>query len=941
MSNERKPTSSVFRYARILSRPNTASVSAQAALEQQARPRTEPRSAGLQSGTSASSAEVSLKHEDKTAGQRKPGGSDTSANLRYEAEGPINAIDLVADGSRAAVAGREVLKIVTLGHDGIREEANLRDAHKVNLNYSSNDVKWGKGATSKMLAIATTNGSIVTWHADHDSGRRLDRVISGHSRAVNRLSFNPGNGSWLLSASQDGSMKLWDLRDREHGARFVLKGRAEAVRDIQFNASNALELAAVFDNGTLQKWDLRQPSMYERKLNAHQGLALAIDWHPDGRHVATGGRDKVIKVWDIGSENQRKPVAFVHTLAPVSRVAWRPGDVRKTFEIASCSFSMENVVRLWNLRRPYVASRVFETHEAVATGIAWRNEDTLVTCSKDRHIYQHAIYSGAAPVDHLSHYSFSWNGNDDIAVTLGSRRSDKHRLEQVDRALDQQLRAQSDSFSAERRQKLVRTGNGPEFDSEQLAYTPIQSFAVIEPEDDSIELFRYLASHYSISSENPIFSCTYNAGIAKRAQQEHIEKSWNLLKLALMQFQRRQRFSQLREKKIKTSFSHQRESLVHKHLERVRHPLTESGLSTVRAQSPANSFILPKYQDAQAVPASPLSHAIATLPARPPTATSFGGRSSVSQRSDVSPPSISLEPVNAAKSSSTDSESVSPRQSISPPIPSDSLDSTGSETNAWGEAAARYSNSGHFGSFESSTESAPSNAEKITQSGEVTPLAKMKSPKLASPQPQGASEPQFENHYDPSDDRPWALKQLASRILSYYRDVGDVQMCSTLCLVLGRIVDMPESLIDEWQYCYLELLHRQRLFVQATQLVKSTSSDMVRAFSQRDTSIYTSCARCHKQIPLVCEVTGSVEEQGSAVGSTSELDGAIGAWAWTCPRCSNTVVCLVCQLVIRGHASWCHSCGHAMHMTCREQLDEDPDMTGDCVAPNCHCHCRL
>ncbi|ORY80502.1 WD40-repeat-containing domain protein [Protomyces lactucae-debilis] len=690
----------------------------------------------------------------------------------YEAEGPINAIDLCSDGTRAAVAGRELLKIVSLNPDGIREEVNLRDAQKVNLNYSSNDVKWGKDVTAKMLAIATTNGSIVIWHAEHESSRRMDRVINGHSRAVNRLSFNPGNGSWLLSASQDGSMKLWDLRDREHGTRFTLKGRAEAVRDVQFNASNALELAAVFDNGTLQKWDLRQPSMYERKLNAHQGLALAVDWHADGRHVATGGRDKVIKVWDIGSSNQRKPVASIHTLAPVSRVAWRPGDVRKSFDIASCSFSMENVVRLWNLRRPYLASRVFETHSAAATGIVWRDDNTLLTCSKDRHIHQHAVYTGAAPVDYLSHYSFSWNGNNDIA-----------------------------------RQKLVRSDTGPKFDADELAYEPVQSFATIEPEDDQVELFRYLAINYDISSHDPIASCLHNAQVAKRAQQDQIEKSWSLIKLALTQQQRRERHAQVQAKKNSTGSSH-----IHK----------------------------------------------------------------------------------------------------------DYL------------AATNYRNLGHFGSFESSTESVQSDA---VSTGVMTPMARETEGSGATLKPLATSQPRSSLTPDQADDRPWALKQLATRLLSYYREFGDVQMCSTMTLVLQDKVATEEPLVDEWHYCYLELLQRQRLFVQAAKLIKTTSSAMVRAFAEGDTTIYLSCARCHKQAPLVRERNPSGED--SSVPAAAAEDSM-----WSCVRCSNTAVCIICQQVIRGHASWCHSCSHASHAACKAALDLDEDMAGYCVAPNCQCKCR-
>lgn len=40
----------------------------------------------------------------------------------------------------------------------------------------------------------------------------LERVITEHTRAVNRICFQPDNGNILLSASQDGNMKCW-VRD--------------------------------------------------------------------------------------------------------------------------------------------------------------------------------------------------------------------------------------------------------------------------------------------------------------------------------------------------------------------------------------------------------------------------------------------------------------------------------------------------------------------------------------------------------------------------------------------------------------------------------------------------------------------------------------------------------------------------------------------------------
>ncbi len=44
-----------------------------------------------------------------------------------------------------------------------------------------------------------------------------------------------------------------------------------------------------------KKWDIRKPTIHERKFSAHIGSVLAVDWHSDGRTIASGGRDKSIK----------------------------------------------------------------------------------------------------------------------------------------------------------------------------------------------------------------------------------------------------------------------------------------------------------------------------------------------------------------------------------------------------------------------------------------------------------------------------------------------------------------------------------------------------------------------------------------------------------------------------------------------------------------------
>jgi WD40 repeat protein len=207
----------------------------------------------------------------------------------------LNALDICpGDSEKVVIAGREVLKILDL-RDSVKQMLNLRSGK---LNIMWNHVKWSSSYSKQVLVTGATNGSIVVWNLAMASAQKIERIITEHSRSVNKISLHPQESYILLSASQDGTMKLWDLRTKST-ARHTFDGKSEAVRDVSFSPMNSYEFAAAFENGNIQKWDLRNPAFYERKWSAHNGLALAVDWHPYGRVLASGGRDRILKVHNV------------------------------------------------------------------------------------------------------------------------------------------------------------------------------------------------------------------------------------------------------------------------------------------------------------------------------------------------------------------------------------------------------------------------------------------------------------------------------------------------------------------------------------------------------------------------------------------------------------------------------------------------------------------
>ena len=99
------------------------------------------------------------------------------------------------------------------------------------------------------------------------------------------------------------------------------------MRDVQFHPFHPNYFATANDNGTIQVWDTRKNTEALQVITAHQGLLLAIDWHPSENSenlIASAGRDRLVKVWDLKKKGASYLSAshLIQTTASVGRVKW-------------------------------------------------------------------------------------------------------------------------------------------------------------------------------------------------------------------------------------------------------------------------------------------------------------------------------------------------------------------------------------------------------------------------------------------------------------------------------------------------------------------------------------------------------------------------------------------------------------------------------------------
>jgi len=186
-----------------------------------------------------------------------------------------------------------VLKLYSIDNDGFTEVCNMRGGKNQNLSYSSNDVAWST-IDSNILATAATNGVVSVWDLSKFGRQKQLLVFNEHERTAHSVAFNSNDPYMLISGSQDGTIKCFDTRIEK--SVYTYNSNSESVRDVKFSPHTLNVFSAVSENGTVQLWDYRKYDKCILQFTAHSGPIYTCDWHPTKNWLATGSRDKQIKV---------------------------------------------------------------------------------------------------------------------------------------------------------------------------------------------------------------------------------------------------------------------------------------------------------------------------------------------------------------------------------------------------------------------------------------------------------------------------------------------------------------------------------------------------------------------------------------------------------------------------------------------------------------------
>ncbi|WAQ96619.1 WDR90-like protein [Mya arenaria] len=144
-----------------------------------------------------------------------------------------------------------------------------------------------------MGIVGTSAGTL--WYINWTE-RTSIRLVSSHMSRVNGLSLC--NSELLASCADDGSLRVWALKDREQALQFQVKDQNNLEyrrQDAPARPGVLPNIVAGYSDGTVRMFDVNKVEMI-LKMHPHAVAVTAISFSSDGSMILSGGSDGLIAV---------------------------------------------------------------------------------------------------------------------------------------------------------------------------------------------------------------------------------------------------------------------------------------------------------------------------------------------------------------------------------------------------------------------------------------------------------------------------------------------------------------------------------------------------------------------------------------------------------------------------------------------------------------------
>lgn len=232
-----------------------------------------------------------------------------------------------------------------------------------------------------LISTINNNGEVFvfdkTKHASQPSEEfKFDIKLSSHKKEGFGLSWNNHREGHLLTASIDGTTKLWDITKYSRASRVLdnpvddFESDKNGTNDVQWIPTHDSVFGTVGEDNKVNMFDARTRSKVQESPTQHTHGINALSFnHQNPFCLTTADSNGELNIWDI--RDFSKPIFNIHNAheGSISTVAFNPN---KTNILASAG-AEDNLVKLWDFSRNEEDQLLFKHggHMLGVNDIAW------------------------------------------------------------------------------------------------------------------------------------------------------------------------------------------------------------------------------------------------------------------------------------------------------------------------------------------------------------------------------------------------------------------------------------------------------------------------------------------------------------------------------------------------------------------------------------------
>jgi len=192
----------------------------------------------------------------------------------------------------------------------------------------------------RSLACRSRGGLIQIWDQIH--GKQTEWT----SRApfcFGNLTFSP-DGTYLACDGIANTIRMYEASTGEVSQ--IFRGHEGSITSIAFSTMDPNFLASGSTDATIRLWDI--PTQTEQAvLQGNSGAIYSVSISPDGQLLASGGVDRIVRVWSLEKVAKNNPHNFCQNLE---------GHEMTIVEVEFCgqyliSASLDRTIRVWSRNR--------------------------------------------------------------------------------------------------------------------------------------------------------------------------------------------------------------------------------------------------------------------------------------------------------------------------------------------------------------------------------------------------------------------------------------------------------------------------------------------------------------------------------------------------------------------------------------------------------------